>query len=413
MSLEKINKIFSEQLSEKDKQGIAKRNELVITGIKSEADGYGPRYFLASQGEKEFLRMNSNSYLGLEHDRAVINAEAKAAESFGTGPGAVRFISGTFETHKDLEQKLADFHGREAAMLFSAAYATMMGVLPQFITQDTLIVSDALNHNCIINAIRLSKFGQKAVYAHLDMAELNQLLETNMGRFKRVCVVTDGVFSMRGDFADLDQITAICKRHEHNYDEGIITLVDDSHGVGAFGKTGRGTEEITQTKADVLIATLGKAFGVNGGYVVSSAKVIDYLRETAPLYIFSNPITPAEAAAALKAIQIVDSVEGVEKLEHLCKLTRLLRNGLLRSGFETLQSEHPIVPVLIRDTEKTSALVEYLFANAILATGLNYPVVPKGEEEIRLQVSASHTEKDIEYLLAVLDDFCPKAAIQN
>ncbi|MCK5477471.1 MAG: aminotransferase class I/II-fold pyridoxal phosphate-dependent enzyme, partial [Methylococcales bacterium] len=173
------------------------------------------------------------------------------------------------------------------------------------------------------------------------------------------------------------------------------------------------TEEITQTKADVLIATLGKAFGVNGGYVVSSAKVIDYLRETAPLYIFSNPITPAEAAAALKAIQIVDSVEGVEKLEHLCKLTRLLRNGLLRSGFETLQSEHPIVPVLIRDTEKTSALVEYLFANAILATGLNYPVVPKGEEEIRLQVSASHTEKDIEYLLAVLGDFCPKVAIQN
>lgn len=413
MSLEKINKIFSEQLSEKDKQGTAKRNELIIAGIKSADDGCGPRYVLENQGDKGFLRMNSNSYLGLEHVSAVINAEAKAAETFGTGPGAVRFISGTFQTHKDLEQKLADFHGREAAMLFSAAYATMMGVLPQFITQDTLIVSDALNHNCIINAIRLSKFGQKAVYAHLDMTELNQILETNKGGFKRVCVVTDGVFSMRGDYADLDQITAICKRHEQHYIEGIITVVDDSHGVGAFGKTGRGTEEITQTKADVLIATLGKAFGVNGGHVVSSVKVIDYLRETAPLYIFSNPITPAEAAAALKAIEIVDSVEGIEKLEHLFRLTRKLRSGLMQSGFETLQSAHPIVPVLIRDTEKTSALVEYLFENAILATGLNYPVVPKGEEEIRLQVSASHTEKDIEYLLAVIGGFCPKAVIQN
>jgi glycine C-acetyltransferase len=404
MSLEKINKIFSKQLLEKDKQGTAKRHELIVTAIKPASDGYGPRHLLAGY-DKAFLRMNSNSYLGLEHHSAVITAEVKAAELFGTGPGAVRFISGSYQPHKDLEQKLAEFHGRESVMLFSAAYATMMGVLPQFITQDTLVVSDALNHNCIINAIRLSKPAKKAVYAHLDFAELNQILQTNKGLFKRVCVVTDGIFSMRGDFASLDQISALCKQHESGYDEGIITLVDDSHGVGAFGTTGRGTEEVTQTRVDVLIATLGKAFGVNGGYVVSSAEVIDYLRETAPLYIYSNSITPAEATAALKSVQIVDSEEGLTKLDQLRELSRRLRKGLMQAGFETLDNEHPIIPVLIRDTKKTADLAAHLFANNILATGLNYPVVPKGEEEIRLQVSSSHTEKDITYLLTVMSGF--------
>jgi len=405
MALDKIETLFSEQLLEKDQTGTAKRNEQVVTGIKAAVNGYGPRYYLADHGNKAFLRMNSNSYLGLSNHSDVISAEFNAAEQFGTGPGAVRFISGTYQLHKDLEQKLAEFHGRESAMLFSAAYATMMGVLPQFISQDTLVVSDALNHNCIINAIRLSKPAKKAVYAHLDFAELENILQAHKGQFKRVCVVSDGVFSMRGDYAALDEISAICNRHERGYKEGIITLVDDSHGVGAFGETGRGTEEVTNTKVDVLIATLGKSFGVNGGYVVSSEKVIDYLRETAPLYIFSNPITPAESAAALKAVQIVDSAEGIKKLNLLSNLSRQLRNGLVQAGFESLQGEHPIVPILIRDTKKTVALVEYLFANSILVTGLGYPVVPKGQEEIRLQVSASHTEQDIKYLLDCLNRF--------
>jgi len=405
MSLDKVENIFAEKLAIIDKQGTSKRNEQIIRAVKPASHGYGPRYLLAGQGDKAFLRMNSNSYLGLCLDSTVIKAEAEAAEQFGAGPGAVRFISGTYQSHKNLEQKLADFHGRESAMIFSAAYASMMAVLPQFISQETLVVSDALNHNCIINAIRLSRPAKKIVYQHLDYTELNQILQANKGLFKRVCVVTDGVFSMRGDYAALDQISAICKQQEAGYEQGIITLVDDSHGVGAYGKTGRGTEEITQTKADVLIATLGKSFGINGGYVVSSAKVIDYLIETAPFYIFSNPITAAEAAAALTSVEIVDSSEGVEKIRHLQKLSKRLRDGLMRTGFETLQSEHPIVPVFIRDTEITAALVKHLFNHAILATGLNFPVVPKGEEEIRLQVSANHTEKDIDYLLQVLGEF--------
>lgn len=405
MSLKKLEPLLNDKLIELQQQGICKGNEKVITGMKAAAGGFGIRYFLDGYGDRAFLRMNSNSYLGLAVHPQLIKAEAAAAERFGTGPGAVRFISGTYRPHIELERKLAEFHGRESAILFSSAYTTMTGVLPQFISDDTLVVSDALNHNCIINAIRLSHPASKEIYAHADINALDKILEAYKGRVKRVCLVTDGIFSMRGDHAHLDQINACCKRHEDAYEQGIISIVDDSHGVGAFGQTGRGTEEYTQAKADILIATLGKAFGVNGGYVVSSSTAIAYLRETSPFYIYSNPITPAEAAAASAALDVVASAEGLRLLEKLRVFSARLRSGLEELGFETLQGEHPIVPILIRDTKKTSALVAHLLAHDILVTGLNYPVVPQGEQEIRLQVSAEHTEKDLEYLLARLADF--------
>jgi glycine C-acetyltransferase len=405
MSLQKIEGQLGKHVAELQARGTAKGKEKIITGIKTAEAGFGERYYLAGYGDRAFLRMNSNSYLGLALHRQLIETEAKAAEQFGTGPGAVRFISGTYRPHIELEKALASFHSRESAMVLSAAYATVMGVVPQLVTDSTLVVSDALNHNSIITAIRLAQPAAKAVYAHVDMKVLEQLLDANRGRVKRVCVVTDGVFSMRGDCAPLDEIVAICQRHDPNYEEGILTVVDDSHGVGALGRTGRGTEEYTQARADILIATLGKALGVNGGYVVSTAPVIEYLRETAPLYIYSNPITPAEAAAALTALQILDSAEGRELLAHLRKLGKKLRAALQELGYETLLGDHPIVPLLIRDTEKTAALVAHLFAHDILVTGLNYPVVPKGEEEIRLQVSATQTEQDIDYLIEQLKSF--------
>ncbi len=405
MPLNKLEPLLNNKLLQLQEQGVAKGREKVIAGIQPGTDGFGPRYFLEGCGDRAFLRMNSNSYLGLSLDRRLIEAEAEAAERFGTGPGAVRFISGTFEPHRRLEQKLAAFHGREAAMLFSAAYATMLGVLPQFITENTLVVSDELNHNCIINAIRLAQPARKAVYGHLDLTALNKILETGKGQFKRVCVVTDGIFSMRGDHAPLDRIIAVCAEHEQDYEEGIITLVDDSHGVAAFGRSGRGTEEVTGGRADLLIGTLGKGFGVNGGYVAASATAIAYLRETAPMYIYSNPITPAEAAAALAALEIVDSSEGLQLLDKLRRFSARLRSGLMAAGFETLPGEHPIVPIFVRDTGRTSALVGHLLENDILATGLNYPVVPQGDQEIRLQLSADQSEQDVDYLLATLDAF--------
>ncbi|OGQ48223.1 MAG: 7-keto-8-aminopelargonate synthetase [Deltaproteobacteria bacterium RIFCSPLOWO2_02_44_9] len=405
MSLKQIEKLLFEKLNDLKVKGTLKGEEKVITGIIAAKGGFGPRYLLVGQGEKEFLRMNSNSYLGLSLNKEVIQAEEEACRKLGTGPGAVRFISGTYAPHVELEKRLADFHGREAAMVFSSAYSTVMGVLPQFITEDTLVVSDGLNHNCIINAIRLSKPAKKAIYRHLDMKELERILKENTGQAKRAVVVTDGIFSMRGDCAPLDKIIEICRKYESGYEEGILTVVDDSHGVGAFGKTGRGVEEYTNTKADTLVANLGKALGVNGGYVVSNRTVINYLRETAPFYIYSNPITPSEAAAALKSLEILDSPDGIKLLERLKNLAAHLRERLNQLGYETLPGEHPIVPLMVRDTKKTSHMVKYLFDNGILVTGLNYPVVPKGDEEIRFQVSASHTEKDIDSLIDILKRF--------
>ena len=405
MSLKQIENILSEKLHDLKVKGTLKGEEKVITDIREAKDGFSPRYLLVGQGEKEFLRMNANSYLGFSLNKDIIQAEEETARRFGTGPGAVRFISGTFEPHAELEKRLARFHSRESAMVFSSAYSTVMGALPQFITEETLVVSDELNHNCIINAIRLSKPAKKAIYRHLDMRELERILKENIGQAKRVVVVTDGIFSMRGDYAPLDRIAEICKTYESGYEQGIITVVDDSHGVGTFGKTGRGVEEYTNTKADILVATLGKALGVNGGYVASNRTVINYLRETAPFYIYSNPITPSEAAAALKSLEILDSPEGIKLLERLKKLIANLREGLNQLGYETLPGEHPIVPLMVRDTKKTSQLVKYLFDNGILATGLNFPVVPKDNEEIRFQVSATHTEKDIDYLIDVVKRF--------
>src|SRR4029079_6020638 len=218
--------------------------------------------------------------------------------------------------------------------------------------------------------------------------------------------VTDGIFSMRGDHAPLAEIVAVVKKHDGLYPENALLVVDDSHGVGAFGETGRGTEEYTECgHVDVLVGTLGKAFGVNGGYVVGSATLLAYLREKSPMYIYSNPITPAEAAAALAAVEILDSDRGRALLAHLRDMTARFEQGLVRLGSETIPGPHPVVPLMVRDTARTTALVRHLKDNGVLATGLNYPVVPKGDEEIRFQVNADHTEADIDQALAVLASF--------
>ena len=214
------------------------------------------------------------------------------------------------------------------------------------------------------------------------------------------------MFSMRGDHAPLDEIMALAAKHDSAYAENVIVAEDDSHGIGAFGMTGRGTEEYCAAPpVDVLIATLGKSFGVNGGYVTGSAALISYLRETSPFYIYSNPITPGEAAAALKAVEIVDGAEGQALLAHLRAMTARFKAGLVALGYETIPGNHPVVPLMVHDTPRTSALVAHLRDHNILATGLNFPVVPEGDEEIRFQISADHTEADIDQALGVLANF--------
>ncbi len=401
MPHDRLDVHLESQLADLRRAGTDKGSEVVITDVLPPADGMGRRYVLEG-GDQAYLRMNSNSYLGMSHHPAVIDAEESAARRFGAGPGAVRFISGTYAPHVALERRLAEFHGRPSAIIYSSAYAAVVSTLSSLITPETVVLSDELNHNCIINGLRMSRPRERHVYGHLDYDGLDRALAEAAGDPVRAIVVTDGVFSMRGDFADLAQISEICRKHDASYEENVLLVVDDSHGVGAFGATGRGTEEVTNGAADVLIGTLGKAFGVNGGYVTASSTVTTFLRERGPMYIYSNPITVGEAAAGEASVSILDSPEGSDMLAHLADMTKRFETGLVDLGLETIPGPHPVVPLMVRDTSRTAELVEHLFGNGVLATGLNFPVVPKGDEEIRFQVNADHTEADIDYVLGVL-----------
>ncbi len=405
-SVERFHQALSADLEALRERGTLKGAESVITTVLPAEGERGPRYRLAGEGHRAFLKMNSNNYLGMALRQELRAAEEEAVQAFGVGPGAVRFISGTYQAHVDLEARLAAFHGRESAMIFSSAYATVLGVLVPLSTAETVVISDELNHNCIINAMRLSRPKDKQVYKHLDLADLEAKLAAAAGTCRRVIVVTDGIFSMRGDHGPLPEILAIARRWDDKFPENVVVLADDSHGVGACGRTGRGTEEFTGSDpVDVLVGTLGKALGVNGGYVTGSKVLTDYLRETAPTYIYSNPITVGESAAALAALEILDSPQGVKLLEHLRAMTKRFEQGLLRLGYETIPGEHPVTPLIVRDTAKTTALVAHLRRHGILATGLKFPVVPRGDESIRFQISADHTPYDIDSVLAALESF--------
>jgi glycine C-acetyltransferase len=406
MPADRLHAVLDAHVTALEEAHTAKGVEAVVTDVVPPRGDRGPRFRLAGEGDTEFIRMNSNSYLGLGLSTELIAAEEAAAHAFGVGPGAVRFISGTYAPHVALEARLAALHGREAAMIFSSAYATAVSVIVPLTTDRTVLISDELNHNCIINAMRLARPHDKAVYPHCDMAALDRALAGAAGHADRALVVTDGIFSMRGDHAPLDEIMAIAQRHDAAFPENVVVVVDDSHGVGAIGETGRGTEEYTgAAPCDVLIATLGKALGVNGGYVAGSTSLVRFLRETAPMYIYSNPITVAEASAALRAVELLDSEEGRARLVRLRALTRRFEEGLVALGFEVIAGEHPVVPLMVRDTARTRSLVRHLRSHGVLATGLAFPVVPRGDEEIRFQVNADHTEADVDRVLEVLRAF--------
>ena len=410
MPLTQIENVLSAQLQELTRDGARKGDEAQIVELIPAGGDKGPRVRLEGERDRRFLRMNSNGYLGLAQRAELIQAEENATRAFGVGPGAVRFISGTHHQHIELERRLAAFHGRDAGMIFSSAYAAVLGVVAPLISLETVVFSDELNHNSIINALRMAQPKAKAIYRHVDLDDLQVKLEAAAGEAQRAIVITDGVFSMRGDIAPLSELMELAESCDGRFPEGVLVVVDDSHGVGAIGASGRGAEEHTAgAPADVLVATLGKALGVNGGYVVSSAPVIDYLRETSPTYVYSNPITAGEAAAALAALDVVESPCGRELLVHLRNMTRRFERGLVELGYETIPGDHPVVPLMVRDTDRTSALVRHLFEHGVLATGLNYPVVPHGDQSIRFQISADHTTTDVDDTLDALAQFPERA----
>jgi len=403
MSLEKLNAALAEDVAKLAQEGRTKAPERIIADYLPPSAGKGPRYRLRGS-DKTFLRTNSNSYLSLSNHPDVVAAADHAGHQFGVGPGAVRFIDGTFAPHVDLEARIAAFVQRPAARVFNSAYTTTLGVAITLSGPETYWIGDELNHNCIIRAMRIANVpsSQRTIFKHNDLADLKTHLEQVPSGIARVIVIFDGIFSMRGDNTPLKEIAALVAQHEHRFRDGVITMMDDSHGVGAYGATGRGTEEYCGAKVDILVGTFGKAFGVNGGFVAGSPELAEAIRQKADTYTYTNPLGAADAAAAVKAIDIADSEEGRGRLKNLAARTTQFREGLTALGFESIPGPHPVVPLLVRDTQRTRSIVAGLYDRGILAIGLTFPVVPKGDDTIRFQINAAHTAADIEEVLDAL-----------
>jgi len=405
MPLDKLNRALAAEVATLEREGRAKPEERILVARLAQQGERGPRYKLRGS-EREYLRMNSNSYLSLSHHPELLEAADAACRRLGTGPGAVRFIDGTSSEHVALEQRIAAFTGRPAARVFNSAYTSVLGLALGLSGAETYWIGDELNHNCIIRAMRIASVPRerRAIFRHNDVEELAACLEQTPSGIERVVVVFDGIFSMRGDHAPLERIAAICRAQDGRFPHGVVTVMDDSHGLGAYGETGRGTEQHCGASADVLVGTFGKAFGVNGGFVAGSPELIEALRQKADTYIYTNPLGAADCAAAERAVSLADGPEGRERLGRLRARTRQLREGLARLALESIPGPHPVVPLLVRDTERTRTVVRGLFERGILAVGLTYPVVPRGNETIRFQVNAEHTAADIEQVLAALGE---------
>lgn len=406
MSKTQFLELLQEEVARIDEVKTTKRHERIIEGFTDEPS---PKAIINGKPVQVF---NSNDYLGLRHNEQVKAAEHAASQAYGAGPGAVRFISGTLKVHRDLEQAIAAFHGREDAIIYSSAFAanlaTMFGLSvgqtrDSLVTNNVLVISDELNHRSIIDGIRLANLPkeQRKIFKHMDPEDLAAILKEQAGKFERVVVVTDGVFSMLGEYQHLKRLREVIDQYDSSYERGILLVVDDCHGVGIAGQTGRGVEEIEGVQADVLIGTFGKAFGSDGGYVTGSKVLIEYLRENSATYIYSNNISPGTAGAALRSIQLIDEAEGVRLLAQSRQNVAYFKKAMIDAGFTfAADSEHPIQPVLIGDTAKTKQLVEYLFQHDIMVTNISYPVVAKGRDEIRVQVSAVHTREDLDIVIA-------------
>ena len=406
MALEKLDASLTKEMADLETQGRAKIPERIITGVIPGKENKGPRYRLQGS-DQEFIRLNANAYLSLSNHPALIRAADTATHEFGVGPGAVRFIDGTFAPHAGLEHRIAAFTGKPAAKIFNSAYTANCGLALSISNKKTYWIGDQLNHNSIIRAMRISNIPSpnKGIYAHNDMTDLARCLETVPEDMERVVVVFDGIFSMRGDYAPIDKILDICRPYQDKFKDGVITVVDDSHGIGAYGATGRGTPEFCGAQPDIIVGTFGKAFGVNGGFIAASSAVIEAVRQKADTYIYTNPLSAADCAAATAALDICDSDEGLALLASLREQTLRFRKGLDSLNLESIPGPHPVVPLMVRDTAKTRALVQTLFDHGVLVVGLTFPVVPKGDETIRFQINAAHTPADLDHVIDLLGKF--------
>jgi len=337
----------------------------------------------------EVLVLSSNNYLGLANHPEVIAAGKAALDTYGAGTASVRFICGTFTIHEQIEAALARLHRQEAALTYVSCWAANTGLIPSIAGAEDYLISDALNHASLIDGCRMSK-AKRAIYAHSDMAELEEKLQQAQGA-RRIFIVTDGVFSMEGDIANLPVIVALAKQY------GAAIILDDSHGVGVMGTHGRGTAEHfdCERDIDIITGTLGKALGgAAGGYVAGSAALIDYLNQVSRPQLFSNALPATIAASAMKAIEILEREP--QRVARLHTITQRMRDGLMAAGFKPHAGASAIVPIIVGDTAFAIQMSQALLKAGIFITGFGYPVVPEGTARLRIQMCASLTDAQID-----------------
>jgi glycine C-acetyltransferase len=379
----KAKEVFETTVREIREAGLYKE-ERVITSPQSAEIAVGK-----GESERHVLNFCANNYLGLSSHPAVIKAAHAAIDTHGFGMSSVRFICGTQDLHKDLEKKLSTFFGTEDTILYSSCFDANGGLFETLLGEEDAIISDALNHASIIDGVRLCKAERKR-YPNGDMAALETALKETSGKRLRM-IATDGVFSMDGYLAKLDQICDLAEKYD------AMVMVDDSHASGFIGKTGRGTPEHfgVQARVDVMTSTLGKALGgAAGGFTTGKKAIVDLLRQRSRPYLFSNSIPPSIAGASVAILDLLSST--TELRDRLMQNAKRFRDGVVQAGFTVKEGSTPIVPVMLGDARLAGELAKGLLDEGIYVVGFSFPVVPKGEARIRVQLSAQHTEAQVD-----------------
>lgn len=341
---------------------------------------------------QEVLNFCANNYLGLANDPSVIEAAKKTLDERGFGMASVRFICGTQDIHRQLEERLAAFLGTEDCILYAAAFDANGGLFEPLFDAEDAIISDSLNHASIIDGIRLCK-AQRFRYYHNDMEDLERQLKAAQGCRSKI-IVTDGVFSMDGTLAQLDIISQLAKTYD------ALVMTDECHATGIVGPKGRGTheEKKVMSQIDLMTGTLGKALGgASGGFTCGPKEIIDVLRQTSRPYLFSNTLAPPIVGASLAVLDLLESSQ--KPLNRLKENTRLFRSKMTHAGFDIKKGNHPIVPIMLYDDHLAKEMAHQLLTQGIYVVGFSFPVVPKGQARIRVQLSACHTKKQIETLV--------------
>nr|WP_302104603.1 glycine C-acetyltransferase [Polycladomyces sp. WAk] len=352
---------------------------------------------------KEVIQLSSNNYLGLTTHPRLKQAALEGVERYGAGTGSVRTIAGTFSMHENFEKRLAEFKHTEAALVFQSGFTANVGVISSILTEEDVVISDALNHASIIDGIRLTK-AQRRIYRHADLDDLEAALKETQSARKRL-IVTDGVFSMDGDIAPLPDIVELAEKYD------ALVMVDDAHASGVLGKNGRGTVDHfgLHGRVHIQVGTLSKAIGVLGGYVAGPKVLRDYLIHRARPFLFSTSHPPAVTAACQAALDVL--LEEPELIDRLWDNTRFFKQGLESLGFNTGKSETPITPVIVGEGAKAMALSDALFEEGVYAQGIAYPTVPKGEARVRTIVTAQHTKEELEQALHAFEKAGKKLGI--